>query len=1735
MQLRYLKTLVNAQNAAAKVTAFAWSPNNCKLAVVTVDNVVLLFDDQGEKRDKFSTKASDPKNVKKNYQVKALAFSPDSTKIAVGQTDNIVFIYKIGEDWGERKTICNKFIQQAAVTSIIWPSDQPAFIVGLADGKVRLCNVRTNKSQAIYGTESCVVALAANPSGKGIISGHSDGAIVRFFFDDEGTGLSQGQIVKHSCAPYALAWGATICAAGVDKRIIMYNNDGRIQQQFDYSRDLDEKEFTVASCSPSGHSLVLGSFNRLRVFNWAPRKSIWEEGLPKNIPNLYTITALSWKRDGSRLICGTLCGAVDLFDCCLRRTIYKNKFEMTYVGLSQVIVKNLHTGTRVVVKSHYAYEIQKVNIMGKDRYIVAYTSDTLLLGDLKTFRISEIAWSATGGNEKFFFEHNNICMIFNAGELTLVEYGTNDILGSVRTEFMSPHLISVRINERKQRGVEDNKKIAYLLDLKTISIVDLIFGITLATVAHDTKIDWVELNETSRKLLFRDKKLRLHLYDVESQSRTTLLNYCSYVQWVPMSDVCVAQNRNNLCVWYNIDCPERVTMVTIKGDIEEIERAEGKTEVVVNEGVTTISYTLDEGLIEFGTAIDDGDYNRAVLYLESLEMSPETEAMWKTLSQLALDAEQLHIAERCYAALGNVSRARYLRNVKKVAQSGDEGFRVKAKLAVLDKQFKVAESVYLEQGYVDDAMEMYQELHKWQDALSVAEAKNHPELELLRKNYFQHLTDTGQEEQAGELLEKERDYIGALNMYMKAGLPAKAARIAISHPDITSQVDLVERIAKQLLKGGLHERAGDLYEKIDQNQNALNCFRQGRAFRRAVELARFVFPAEVVQLEEEWGDYLASQQQMDAAISHYIESGKSVKAIEAAIHSRQWNKVMQIVETQEEVVAQKYYKVIAEHFSGIGELAQAERYYTRGDVPEKAVDMYIASSEWDSAHKVAVTCMKPEEVAVLYITHAQDMETKGRYREAEKLYVTVKEPDLAINMYKKLRQYDNMIRLVGMYHNDLLNDTHLHLGKELEGEGQHKGAEKHYIEGGDWKSAVNMYRIAGMWDDAFRIAKQMGGAVAAKQVAFVWSKTLGGDSAIRLLIKLAMLDQCIDYAVESCSFPFAFELCKHESSAHKLPEIYLKHAMYLEDEGKFKEAEESFIAAKRPKEAVLMYVHCQDWDSAQRIAEQWDPSSVSDVLVGQARVAFENKEYSKAETFLLRAERPELAVKFYKDSGQWEDALRLTQEYVPHKLQQVQDEYEMYLNSTSGGGRDDMLAPAKTWEANGDYSRAIDAYMKMTVLQTTDYGLLEEVWNKALELSLKFVPTKAQTVGNNVAQRLCEINRYESAGEVYLSIEKHQEAIDLFMKADKWDRARALARDLAPAYERQVEEQYVQHLKNRGKADELASVDVVAGLDLLASRGQWAKCLQTAEQQGQAVLNKYTAQYAATLLQDGQSQSALALFAQYGTPANPANFNLYRRLCNDLFQQESFSSLTSFKVWGMLRDVLSTLVEKVPGNKEFNELLQCAHYLSVRTSCAGHKQLTEIGVKAAISLLRYTHLITPDKAFYEAGAACRSIEWNNMAFVFFNRFLDICDAIEDGSTDMLDHSDFADTDIPYDISLPEEQSISDDDKEEAKEWVLAVSMDQRVQQELNTDERGCYEASLLNVHSNVYSPPCVLTGYPVLRGEVVFKASKQVANKDDWNVYVMARKVSHSVECQDVLAYLQLSCGAPANPSYAFH
>ncbi|XP_063296825.1 intraflagellar transport protein 172 homolog [Pelobates fuscus] len=166
--------------------------------------------------------------------------------------------------------------------------------------------------------------------------------------------------------------------------------------------------------------------------------------------------------------------------------------------------------------------------------------------------------------------------------------------------------------------------------------------------------------------------------------------------------------------------------------------------------------------------------------------------------------------------------------------------------------------------------------------------------------------------------------------------------------------------------------------------------------------------------------------------------------------------------------------------------------------------------------------------------------------------------------------------------------------------------------------------------------------------------------------------------------------------------------------------------------------------------------------------------------------------------------------------------------------------------------------------------------------------------------------------------------------------------------------------------------------------------------------------------------------------------------------------------------------------------------------------------------------------------AAKTIGWENSAFIFLNRFLDLVDAIEEGNLDALDHSDFQDTDIPFEIPLPDKQHVPVEKREEVREWVLAVSMDQRVDQVLPKDERGTYEAALIDVSSGVRSLPCLITGYPVLRNKIEFKQPGKAANKEDWNKFLMAVKTSHSPECQDVLKFISRWCGGLPNTSFSF-
>ena len=59
-------------------------------------------------------------------------------------------------------------------------------IFGLAEGKVKIGQLKSNKPATLYSVQSFCSALATSPDGNGIVSAHADGTLYRFLFDDNG-------------------------------------------------------------------------------------------------------------------------------------------------------------------------------------------------------------------------------------------------------------------------------------------------------------------------------------------------------------------------------------------------------------------------------------------------------------------------------------------------------------------------------------------------------------------------------------------------------------------------------------------------------------------------------------------------------------------------------------------------------------------------------------------------------------------------------------------------------------------------------------------------------------------------------------------------------------------------------------------------------------------------------------------------------------------------------------------------------------------------------------------------------------------------------------------------------------------------------------------------------------------------------------------------------------------------------------------------------------------------------------------------------------------------------------------------------------------------------------------------------------------------------------------------------------------------------------------------------------
>ena len=1690
-----------------------------RLAVACADRKIYLFDEQGNNKEHFSTKASGTKP----YEIVQILFNPESTKLAIAQSDNIIFVYKLGSNCGDKKSICNKLEQSARPTCMIWSKTKTHEIFfGLADGKIKVGLLGKNTSNTLYTYQSPCVSISSSLDGKFIISGHEDSVILKYNTEN----ANVQKLCIHSSVPNCLAWGASsnILAAGNDYRVVIYNDVGKKIQNFDYSNDDNLKEFGCCRISDSGDAIALGNFNSFYVYLYNERKQVWESCV-KKIENYYSITALCWKPDGSTLVTGNLINSVDLFEACLSKTIFKDIFEVTYVSHNQVVIKNNQTQKRLVIKPKLSSQILKINIY-LDNYVVIFTKESLILGDLNLEKHSEIQWKRTG-NEKFDFSNFNICMVYSNEGLALIEYGQNEILSYCPTEYINKDLISCRLNYNASQigGNQTLKIIAYLIDLNTIYIQDITAQQNIATINHESKIDFLELNKNGNKLIFRDRKRHLYLYYIFEKKKITLLNFCGFVQWIPNSEVLVAQERKNLCVWYNVDDPDKVKIIPVKGDVQEIRKKEGKTEVIVEESGTnsgygnTQTYLLDDALIGFSTAVDDNDLNKAAKILENLELTNEIETHWKTLANLSIKNKNLTVAEKCFAAIGSYSKANYIKKVIKFMEKNKltvESPLIEARLLILDKRFNDAESLLLENNLLDETVEILNELQKWDESVKIAEKYAHPDIAKIKGQYYEWLLSNDQLDKAAQVKEHDGDFMTAIDLYIQGGYPAKAANLVKNYYNQTNfDKNVLEKIIANLNQVGIYEKSGELLEIIGHHQRALDAYRQAKCFAKAVEVAKRNKIKNIEKLEEEWGEYLSEQKNYESAIIHFIEAGAQEKAVEAAIQARKWEKAIELV-NQYPNVNPSFYIDIGRHFEYQRKLDKAEEYYIKAGEPMQAFNMYVNSGKWDNVQQIAKKYIKGEESSKILVEEAQKFEKAGRPKDAEKLYIMAGDYDGAITMYKKLKQYDNMIRLVSIHRKEFLKRTHQMIASYLESDKNYRLAEEHYILAGEWKTCCGMYRSVNMFEDCLRDAKANGSKAEVNELARTWVNTLPKEQQIEKLISMGLTEAAIDIYIQNKDFENAFRLAeKHEK--YKIPEIHLKYAYELETEKSYHEAEEHYIKSNNVQEAIQMYEHIGDFYSALRIARQHDKESIYSIYANQGKVFLEKGDISKAEMCFVNAKQPQYMVKFYITERRYNEALEFANKYCPELAADIRNKI-LLEQSDKDVSAEKKLENAKLFQQSGDFNKVIDIYLSIDEKDIPDPNKLEEIWNKAVSLSMQYQKERAPDVIYQAALKLKKVNKFHSAAQLFENIGQMEEAIICYCAYNKFDTARKIAQtmkfgDSKDKILAKIDRMEKEYLEKKGDAGGLAAIGDEKGLQMLLEKGDYEQCLQAASQISEEMYNKYIINIVKKYLDKKNLAGTADFLEKHNTPIYQYNLKLYEEIAMEILADENLDELKA------LNSMLNCVNKQLKGLSEFQNEYRRLQKLNTIALCQ-YIKFTMKEKKSGFpksywriceTVLSFGDIIKFDLALLDAGMACRDIGQKGNAFILLNRYLDIYDEIKDPDSKIDDEPALEGTDFNFTQNAFKSTNnvIDEKERDEIYQWILQNSVDKSFKKELNTKnspkcKKANFEANTICHYCKNQFETCVITGAPIYPNDDVVKCSQcgRKGIKECWKEWV---------------------------------
>lgn len=817
---------------------------------------------------------------------------------------------------------------------------------------------------------------------------------------------------------------------------------------------------------------------------------------------------------------------------------------------------------------------------------------------------------------------------------------------------------------------EIREMLAYVAnDTNSLIIMNLSNGMKEFDMKLEQKqVDSLEFSHSSSKLYYRDTSNRLYIlqYKDRKWEELCIMNANNFTGWLPGSDILVTQTRHEISVWYDLynlssskdRFDSRCHNINEKGPLLDLSLCDDKNNnnnlescpTIVSLSIDSLSLSnrisipLDPIKVRFHTELIKSVHSA----LQILELQSEEQrqtnvydsqrnnltSLWIQLLWFSIELGECQIALKAMDRL-NYSQT-WLRFMKECIESNQNECDIKLSLFLgnwADFE-RIAEP--------ERVQSTYRRLNRWTQLLNyLTRIQQFRQRDFAEEDFRNWLLARGRPEDAAKLKLKASDLAGALELLITNNRPLEAAKMLIDESSTEASFvtnsemlcSLAKQLNKQLIELGQFVWAAKVNERILKERNdALDLYLRGSDFESAISIAIDVEPLEKVNaMRETHANYLLdkyrcrkiSKREASKAIDRLLEAGKNRRALEVASELADYKRAHSILTsvelnlTQNENESEKkrskeLSKLIGDKLASGDEFELAMEAYKVGKNYEKMIELCLSRAKFVEAFRISVELLHEGDKSKAledFTLLAKQLAKDGKIQDSEEIYLKLlNKPNEAIKLEKELKNYERVLELVERYEPDQLESQLLLIARELESEGKLDQAERYMLRISEieWTNVVRMYRLAGRWDQAFRVASQHCASDRDPlliQLAYLWAKSCSDlKSAQKILFELKLFNPVLDLCCENRNFKFALDLCdnlsmneldekiKENVDIQKISnmkgQIISRQAAFLEQQNKFNEAEHLLVENGLLNDAVKMHMDNERYQDAIRVIEQ---------------------------------------------------------------------------------------------------------------------------------------------------------------------------------------------------------------------------------------------------------------------------------------------------------------------------------------------------------------------------------------------------------------------------------------------------------------------------------------------------------------------------------------------------------------------